>query len=218
MKFLLKRPDSILRIKVIFLLCLFLSFSFFSFAQDESNDDLDFVSIQQSKRSKIFSNELSNVSFKISFLTPTVGIEFKLADRFSLELAGKLNFVIGASSGPSPQSLPKLYFFPRPVAHFEPKWNYNIVKRLDKNKNVKGFSSNFLSLYASYRIKVSPITFNALLIGPTWGIQRTFKNIGYFKLNTGLGYLHLFDKPAGSPNYNPIPVMPIIDVQLGLIF
>lgn len=219
---------NIFKVKKIVFFLILLSFSASLFSQEDTEEELDFISItkgKKSNRSKKSDNldidlkEFSNVAFKLSFFIPSVAAEFKLSDKFSLELAGKLNFEIYTTgSSANPQSLPKLILFPYPVAHIEPKWNYNIVKRYDKNKNVKGFSSNFLSLFTSYRIKVSPSTFNSLVIGPTWGIQRTIKKIGYFKLNTGLGYYHVFDKPSNVTNFNPLPVMPIVDIQLGIMF
>lgn len=212
MNFLRKTYSFSLIINRIFLIIFFLAVSIFSFSQDDFEDELNFISLKNSKKQKIISNELNSVSFKLSFMAPAIATEFKLSDRFSIELAAKMNVLIGITSSSG------IVLYPYPVAHIEPKWNYNIIKRLDMNKNIKGFSSNFLSLFASYWVKVSPITVNALLIGPTWGIQRSFKNIGYFKLNTGLGYLHLFDMAAGASNYTPILILPIIDIQLGLIF
>ncbi len=217
MNFLKRVFYSMGRLKIILVFILISSFSLEVFCQEDSEEELNFISLKNPKKDKIISNELNSVSFKLSFMAPSIATEFKLSDRFSIELAAKMNVLIEINSTTSTSSS-GIVLFPYPVAHIEPKWNYNIIKRLDMNKNIKGFSSNFLSLFASYWVKVSPNTVNALLIGPTWGIQRSFKNIGYFKLNTGLGYLHLFDMAAGASNYTPILILPIIDVQLGLIF
>lgn len=191
----------------IILICFLAIFSL-SFAQDEYGN-YEFSSLQNKK---IGGNTNKLVNFKLSFLTPTVAAEFKMAPKFSFEVAGKMNVAVLSNS-----TFTQFLVLPFPVVHVEPKWNYNILKRESKGKKTENFSSNFISLYTSYRVKVSTYTRHSLLIGPTWGMQRTLGKIGYFKLNTGLGYFHIFDKATLGGQQN-LPVMPILDVQLGLIF
>lgn len=215
----------VLKMKKIFFFLLLMAFTVSAFSQGEPDEELDFVSLKKTKKNKkmsIDSEEFTTVAFKLSFLMPSVAAEFKLSDKFSIELAGKLNFAIYMASASSPQSLPKLYFFPLPVVHLEPKWNYNAIRRLEKGKNVSGFSSNFISLFTSYRIKVSPETFHSLVIGPTWGMQRKLGKLGYLKFNTGLAYTHVFDPliraQISAQGILGLPIGPIIDIQLGLMF
>jgi len=186
----------------------FLVISSLSFAQDEYGN-YEFSSLENKK---IGGNSNKIASFKLSFLFPSVGAEFKLAPKFSLETSGKLNSLIALNLTTS-----KVYFFPYPVIHAEPKWNYNILKREKRGKITDNFSSNFLSMFVSYGIKVSPYTFHSLRIGPTWGMQRNFSKIGYFKFNTGLVYSHIFSTTPVRSGLG-LPIEPLLDVQLGIIF
>ena len=180
-----------------------------SFSQESDNEDLEFKSFLKE------SLDDTKFAFKLSFLFPSVGAEAKLAEKFSLDFSTRLGINAGATSTGSGSSQQlKFYFFPQPVLHIEPKWNYNIVKRNKLGKKTSKFSSNFLSLHTAYNFKVSAYTFNYLVIGPTWGMQRNFAKYGYFKFKTGLGYRKVF-----SPiNYNYPPLTIILNVQLGLIF
>lgn len=194
------------KVLVLFLLSVSLSVM----AQNEY-EDLSFHSLENKKIVK--SNADNPLSFKLSFLFPAVGTEIRLADKFSLDISAKLNAVVGVTGS---SSNPNLVFFPFPVIHAEPKWNYNIKKRAAKGKKVNHFSSNFVSLYSSYRLKVSQYTNHSILIGPTWGMQRNLGTIGFFKLNTGLGVHHYLSNFANQPYKTSI--LPIVDVQLGIVF
>lgn len=193
--------------KNLILICFLATFSL-CFAQDEYGN-YEFSSLENKK---LGGNPNKIASFKLSFLLPSVGAEFKLAPKFSLEASGKLNSLLAINVSTS-----KVYFFPYPVAHVEPKWNYNILKREKKGKITDNFSSNFVSMFISYGIKVSPQTFHSLRVGPTWGMQRNFSKIGYFKFNTGLVYSHFFGVGVVRGGFN-LPIEPLLDVQLGIIF
>ncbi|MFV0565193.1 MAG: hypothetical protein ACK5NB_05075 [Flavobacteriaceae bacterium] len=95
-------------------------------------------------------------------------------------------------------------FLLAPVITLEPRWYYNLDKRVSKSKRIDGNSGNFLSLKSSFHpdwfvisnyddIKV----ITDVSIVPTWGIRR---NIGqYFNYETGIGigYRYIFAKEAG---------------------
>jgi hypothetical protein len=182
--------------------------SFTLIAQNDY-DDLEFKSFKEKEKREF---KETKTAYKFSLLFPSAGVECRLAKKFSFETAVKFNALVG-NKGTS--TSPKLVFFPFPVVHLEPKWNYNILKREKKGKNIQFFSSNFLSLYASYRVKVSPYTFHSFIIGPSWGLQRKLGEFGFFKLNTGLAYQHYFDKRLIGQY---LPIFPIVDVQLGFVF
>lgn len=223
-------------IKVLKLRNLFLIFSILivtssAFSQEE---DYEFVGLKKEKKKKkttkktesdidfdLLDEELSVLKFKLSLFIPSVAGEIKLADNFSLEAAVKLNALFAVTGTPSQ---PKIEAIAMPVFHLEPKWNYNVKKRIKKGKKVSGFSSNFISLFASYRLPVpSPNTkAHHLLIGPTWGLQRQLGRYGYLKFNSGLGYAHFFDSTIRSQiiNQSPlnIPLQIIVDFQIGFMF
>ena len=94
-----------------------------------------------------------------------------------------------------------------PVVSVEPRWYYNIDKRVDKGRNIKGNSGNFISLKISYMpdwflIKsYSDRTWTSLpepnrnvydqiSIIPTWGIRRTLGNHFDYEAGLGLGYAY----------------------------
>lgn len=192
-----------------FLLLLLLSCSFVLVAQNEY-EDLSFVSLKN--KAKLDRGNKA-VSYKFSFLSLAAGAEFYIAPKFSLDASLRLsaNLIFnGAGTSPS------LIFAPFPILHVEPKWNYNIKKRESLGKKTTHFSSNFLSLFVSYRAKVSANTNNSLLIGPTWGLQRNFGKIGYVKFNTGIGYQHTFSNTGAFLLQST--VIPILDLQLGIQF
>lgn len=216
--------NNILNIKILLILLLSVSLSLNSFSQEENEDDLEFKSLKKDKGSKdknMFNEDadFSVFKFKISLLFPSLGMEFKLAEKASIEVSGKLNFQLYITGT---QAQPKVNMFPYSVLHLEPKWNYNVKNRIRRGRKVSGFSSNFLSLFTSYRMKVSRYTFSSLIIGPTWGMQRQLGKYGYLKFNSGLGYTHIFDsriRRAFLRQSNiPIPIGLIVDFQIGFMF
>ena len=188
----------------IFFLILFTINFLFLFSQDKH--DLDFVSFNEKKTA-----EDTKFAFKVSFLFPSIGAEAKLIDKISLDFSTRLGINAGVNLV---NNQPNYYFYPQPVFHIEPKWNYNILKRKSLGKNTSKFSSNFLSLHTSYNLKISNYTFNYLIVGPTWGLQRNFAKYGYFKFKTGLAYRHIFS----SLNFKYLPIAVILNIQLGIIF
>lgn len=89
----------------------------------------------------------------------------------------------------------------------EPRYYYNLKKRILKSKNIKGNSANFLALKLSYHpdwfvisnydnIKVV----SDLSIIPTWGIRRVVAKHLSLEAGAGLGYRYIFAKDAGYAN------------------
>ena len=73
-------------------------------------------------------------------------------------------------------------FLMTPVITLEPRWYYNLDKRVSKSRNIAGNSGNFVSLKTSYNPDWFVISnydnlrvVNQISIIPTWGIRR---NIG----------------------------------------
>ncbi len=87
----------------------------------------------------------------------------------------------------------------------EPRWYYNLGKRMKNSKRIDGNSGNFLSLYTSYHSDLW-ITFNEddnfkpvsdVSIIPTWGIRRPLGKHFIYELGLGAGYRYYFSKQAG---------------------
>lgn len=116
--------------------------------------------------------------------------EAKLSDQFALRSEASLNPAIFGGSFYS-----KTGFIFYPEISLIPKYYYNLNRRLEKGKNIKNNSGNYLALDITYtpdwfvisnydNIQMS----NILTIIPTYGIRRNFaKNFNY-EAKFGLGY------------------------------
>ena len=87
-----------------------------------------------------------------------------------------------------------------PVFTAEPRWYYNLNRRIDKGKRIDGNSGNFLSIKTSYRpdlfilggddrVRVIP----DLQIIPTYGLRRNIGQNFNYELGLGIGYIRYFE-------------------------
>ncbi len=104
-----------------------------------------------------------------------------------------------------------------PGCNAEYRIYYNFKRRALKQRRIKSFNGDFLSLYTGYTYTsfvtppsspyyyYSPLR-DFLYIGTTWGFQRTIRkfNVG---INLGLGY-------AYSPGYGSEGIAPLFDINL----
>lgn len=99
---------------------------------------------------------------------------------------------------------PKSGYVMFPVIRLEPRWYYNLNKRVSKSKNISGNSGNFLTLQTSYNpnwflisnydnIEVT----DQISIIPTWGIKRNIGNHFTYETGIGIGYRYNFGKSVG---------------------
>ncbi|SDH24134.1 hypothetical protein SAMN04489796_10210 [Winogradskyella thalassocola] len=86
-----------------------------------------------------------------------------------------------------------------PAITLEPRWYYNLNKRVSKSRRVDGNSGNFLSIKTTYHpdIVVNSIDDNLNFISdisiiPTWGIRRNVGKHFTYETGIGLGYIHYF--------------------------
>ncbi|MFD0861334.1 hypothetical protein ACFQ1M_03875 [Sungkyunkwania multivorans] len=128
--------------------------------------------------------------------------ETKLADQFSLRTEIGLDTGIFGGSNFDDTS-----FVMAPVITLEPRWYYNLDKRLSKSKNISGNSGNFLSLKTSYLpdwfLISNTDNFNVedqISIIPTWGMRRTIGKHFVYETGIGFGYRRIFVKNAGVSN------------------
>lgn len=83
-------------------------------------------------------------------------------------------------------------FLMAPVLTLEPRWYYNLNKRVNKKRRIDNNSGNFISIKTSYHPDWFTISnhddvkiISDITIIPTWGIRR---NIGkHFNYETGIG-------------------------------
>jgi hypothetical protein len=91
-----------------------------------------------------------------------------------------------------------------PVLTAEPRWYYNLDKRMGKSKSTEGNSGNFVSLKADYHPDWFVIsnynrveTISDLIIVPTWGIRRNLGKRFNYESGIGMGCRYIFAKQAG---------------------
>jgi hypothetical protein len=93
-----------------------------------------------------------------------------------------------------------------PVFTLEPRWYYNLGKRVSKGKSIAQNTGNFTTVKLSY----TPDWFllgnreyinvpNQISILPIWGIRRQLGEIFNFEAGLGLGFRYVFKSP-GYPN------------------
>ena len=101
-----------------------------------------------------------------------------------------------------------------PVITAEPRWYYNLNKRVKKNRRIDGNSGNFISLKTSYHPDWFVISnydnvriVSDISVVPTWGIRRNIGNHFTYETGIGIGYLYYFSKDAGySENKSDVAV------------
>ena len=94
-------------------------------------------------------------------------------------------------------------FLLTPSLAIEPRWYYNMNKRVSKEKRIDGNSANFLSLRINYHPDWFVISnqdvdvVSDISIIPSWGLRRNLGQHFNFETGVGLGYIYYFAKNAG---------------------
>lgn len=86
-----------------------------------------------------------------------------------------------------------------PALTLEPRWYYNLNKRVSKSRRIDGNSGNFISIKTTYHpdLVIGSIADNLNFISdisiiPTWGIRRNIVKHLTYETGIGLGYVHYF--------------------------
>ena len=95
-------------------------------------------------------------------------------------------------------------FLLTPVIVVEPRFYYNLKKRLKKSKRIDGNSGSFIALKMSYHpdwfvlfnTKNVPVVSDFSII-PTWGIRRNIGEHFNYEAGIGAGYSYTFAERAG---------------------
>ena len=131
--------------------------------------------------------EKSVYSVQTGFLGVWVNNEYRLSDRIALR--SEVGFDLGLHG---PDQITAEWF---PVIKLEPKYYYNLAKRVAKGKNISKNSGNFVALKLSYHPNWFAIhqqgepLFNYYDITPKWGIRRNYFKHLNFELGGGIGLL-----------------------------
>lgn len=112
-----------------------------------------------------------------------------------------------------------------PTLRVEPKFYYNLERRIEKKKNIVNNSANFISVPITYtpnwfvisnidNVKVIPI----ISIVPSYGIRRNIDNTNLnYEFAFGIGYHHFFLKQVGYQK-NEGKIAPNLTFRLGYTF
>lgn len=95
-------------------------------------------------------------------------------------------------------------FLLAPVITLEPRYYYNLKKRVKKSRHIEGNSGNFISIKTSYHPdwflisnKDNISIISDVSIVPTWGIRRNIGPHFTYEVGIGIGYKYIFAKQAG---------------------
>ena len=117
--------------------------------------------------------------------------EFRLTNPFALRVELGLEGGIEINSN-------ETVFALAPVIAVEPRWYYNLNKRVKKSRRIDHNSGNFISLYTRYHPNwfvlanddvevISDVSFI-----PTWGIRRNIGKHFNYEAGMGIGYAYIF--------------------------
>lgn len=95
-------------------------------------------------------------------------------------------------------------FILTPVIVIEPRFYYNLQKRLNDSKRIDGNSGNFIALKMGYHpdwfvlfnSNDAPVVIDYSII-PTWGIRRNLGKYFNYEAGIGAGYSYTFAERAG---------------------
>lgn len=141
-----------------------------------------------------FSQEKNNISVEKSIFGVQTGIlgfwahnEFRLSNEIALRSEVGLDLGISANSNDTKTVL-------IPSFRIEPRWYYNLKKRVEKGRNISKNSGNFLALNLTYNPDWFYIggeknveIISILAIVPKWGIKRTIGKHFTYEAGIGLG-------------------------------
>lgn len=150
-------------------------------------------------KSQNTSVEKSTYGIQSGFLGIWAHREVKLSNQIALR--AEIGLDAGFWGG---NFYPKNGYLMTPVITLEPRWYYNLNKRVSKSKNISGNSGNFLTLQTSYHPNWFVISnydnieiADQISIIPTWGIKRNIGNHFTYETGIGIGYRYIFAKNVG---------------------
>jgi len=152
-------------------------------------------SAQVQTQTPMASVEKSVFGIQTGFLGIWVHNETKLSN--SIALRTEIGLEAGIFDG---ANYPKTGYFLVPAITLEPRWYYNLNKRVKKSRNISGNSGNFIALKTTYHPDVIVVSnydnvnfISDFSIVPTWGIRRQIGKHFNYETGIGIGYIHFFN-------------------------
>lgn len=151
-------------------------------------------------------------NWRVNFLNPGVEYEFATGEKSVISLGLGVGYS-GSYRELEVQSKDGFNYIISPFLDMQYKIIYNRDKRLNQGKNINNNSGNYISIRAMARgWSIAENVFREdnkdIVIGPTWGIQRSFKKV-HFLFDIGPQYY--FDS-IGNNGFFPL----MLQLNLGL--
>lgn len=112
-----------------------------------------------------------------------------------------------------------------PVLTVEPRWYYNLEKRLSKGKSIDNNNGNFWGLRISFNPDLFVISNidevsvpNQLFIIPKWGIKRGIGKHFTYEVGIGAGYHHLFKNNYQRVSNDDVEIAVDLHLRIGYTF
>lgn len=160
---------------------------------------LSFLLLPFFAKSQTVSVESSIYGIQTGFLGAWVYNETRLSNEIALRTEIGLDAHIFNNS-----FMDRTGFILTPTINLEPRWYYNLNRRVRKSKSIGNNSGNFLSLKGTYRPDLFTVSnyenisvIPNLLVVPTWGIRRHIGRHFNYEAGIGVGYNYIFTKSAG---------------------
>lgn len=185
--------------------CILLAFLFFVSAKAQ-NDNQQKASVEKS----IYGIQVGTLGFwghNESRLSNSIAIRTEVGMVFG--------FAINSS---------RSLFLLTPEIIVEPRWYYNLNKRVRKSRSINNNSGNFLALKTSFNPDLFVISNvdnvsvnNQFFIIPKWGIKRSIGNHFTYEAGIGIGYHYTF-KDAKYYRKNKEELGADIHLRIGYTF
>lgn len=161
---------------------------------------LTIILVSSSTIAQTASIEKSTYGIQIGFLGIWGHREVKLSNQIALRAEIGMDASIWGGN-----FYTKTGYLMTPVFRIEPRWYYNLNKRVSKSKSISGNSASFLTIQTSYNPNWFTISnyddnieiVNQISIIPTWGIKRNLGKHFTYETGLGIGYSHYFAKSEG---------------------
>lgn len=139
--------------------------------------------------------EQSTFGIQTGFLGVWVHNEAKLSN--SIALRSELGLDTGIFGS---DLYDDVSFLLAPTITLEPRWYYNLNKRVEKNRRIDGNSGNFIAVKITYHPDWFTISsenninfISDISIVPTWGIRRNVGDHFTYEAGFGVGYVHYLE-------------------------
>lgn len=160
---------------------------------------LTFIALILTAKAQNASVEKSTFGIQTGLLGVWVHNELKLNNQFALRSEIGFNSEIFGGNSYSGTG-----FLLTPGIFLEPRWYYNLNKRVSKSRNIAGNSGNFVSIKTSFHPDWFVISnydnvkvLNQITFIPTWGIRRCLGKHFTYETGIGIGYRYVFDDNLG---------------------